>query len=124
MLAPTRKRSVLVVEDDPDIRESIVDLLASPERTVVQAANGAEALVKLGEVHLPCLVLLDLTMPTMDGFGFLDWLRHYGQAESFPVLLMSGTSDPSTAANYPSVIGTLRKPFDVDEVRRWLDGYD
>lgn len=124
MLAVSRKRSILIVEDDPDIRESLVEVLANPERTIVQASSGAEALVKLGEVRFPCIVLLNLKMPTMDGFGFLQWLGRYGQSENFPVLLMSAVSDASGAENYPGVIGTLRTPFNVDELRTWVDGYD
>ena len=69
-------------------------------------------------------MLLGLSMPTLDGFGFLEWLDRYVQAGSFPVLLISESLDRSAAENYPGVVGTLRKPFTNDELLTWVDGYE
>lgn len=111
-----RYRSVLLAEDDLDVRECIADLLLEAGCTVVQALDGADALAKLDQVERPCLILLDLVMPRLGGVEFLDELREHPHASDFSVLLMSASPEPSGAETYPGVVGMLRKPFDVDEL--------
>ena len=113
-------KTILLVEDDPDIRDSIADVLESAGRTVVQAVDGLDALTKLEHLDRPCLILLDLLMPKMDGVEFLDRLKSRPDAPQFPVLVISAHGH-ATAAEYPGVLGTLRKPFNVKELLAWVE---
>src|SRR5207248_2059822 len=64
-------RTVMVVEDDADVREAIAEVLSDCEYKPVHAANGAEALHRLRTAEVrPCVILLDMMMPTMDGWQF------------------------------------------------------
>src|ERR1044071_1184503 len=66
---------ILVVEDDSAIREVLTDVLESEGYQVLNAANGREAIQLLRSSTLPCLILLDLMMPVMNGWQFRDEQR-------------------------------------------------
>jgi chemotaxis family two-component system sensor histidine kinase/response regulator PixL len=110
---PQRFRTVLVVEDDADIREVTAELLREAGGRVVEAVDGADALGKLDQLECPCLIVLDLVMPRMDGLEFLERLQAHPRAAHFSVVMMTGRSDPPGAQG---VLGVLRKPFDVDQL--------
>ena len=119
----TTHRTILLVEDDPDIRDGIADILRGAGRTVVEAEDGQDALDKLEQVDRPCLVLLDLRMPRVDGFEFLRRLNEHPYAPDFPVLVMSAHASVDAAQRYPGVLGTLRKPFHVESLLSWVDAH-
>ena len=104
---------VLVVEDDPDIRDSVVDLLESevPWIEVSSASDGMEALELLEGGAEPCLALLDVMMPVMNGLEFLDALRDRELAPSMRVVLISAYVHLARHVNYPGITGLLPKPF-------------
>ena len=79
---------VLVVDDDPDLRRRLRIVLERQGWTVREAGNGREALDRVGEA-VPRLVLLDLTMPVMDGFAFLRALRAVPACAEVPVVVLS-----------------------------------
>ncbi|WP_152047448.1 response regulator [Aureimonas psammosilenae] len=79
---------VLVVDDDPDARSRLRHVLERDGWTVAEAGNGQEALDKV-EVAPPRVVLLDLTMPVMDGFAFLHALRNRPGHRDIPVIVLS-----------------------------------
>ena len=81
-------RAVLVVEDDPAARAQAVRLLAAAGWTVIEAAHGREALVRLVEQR-PDLILLDLMMPELDGFGFMEELRRLPPELRAPVVVIT-----------------------------------
>ena len=110
------RRTILLVEDDADVREAITDILREAGREVVEAADGLSALAMLDQVQRPCLILLDLLMPAMDGLEFLQKLKSHPDAADFGVLVLSGLDNMTAAEHYPGVVGTLRKPFDVDQL--------
>ncbi len=64
------RRTILVVEDDADLRDAILDVLESAGFDVLTAGDGREAFRILGNLREPALVVLDLKMPAMDGFEF------------------------------------------------------
>ena len=105
--------SVLVIEDDPDIRETVVALLEeqAPWVEVSSAGDGLEALELLEEGPEPCLALLDLMMPVMNGLEFLDALRDRGLAPAMPIVLVSAYVQLAKQVTYPGVTGLLPKPF-------------
>jgi CheY-like chemotaxis protein len=77
---------VLVVDDDASARERLHKVLSHAGWTVREAQDGAEALRSVGE-HVPRVILLDLTMPVMDGFAFLRTLRARPGCEHVPVVV-------------------------------------
>jgi CheY-like chemotaxis protein len=115
---PRRYRTILVVEDDSDVREVTADVLREAGGTVVEAVGGADALTKLDGLECPCLIILDLVMPRMDGLEFLARLQAHPHATDFSVVVMTARSDPTGTAG---VLGVLRKPFDVDQLVALLD---
>ena len=117
---PIRK-TILLVEDDVDLREIVADLLRDAGRHVVEAENGSVALDKLGLLERPCLILLDLVMPRMDGYEFLRRLNERPEVAEFPVLVVSATGDLDVAEQYTGVLGTLPKPFDVATLLSWVN---
>ena len=112
--SPALLRSVLVVEDDWDIREVVADVLRDAGRTVVTARDGLDALQKLDTVQRPCLVVLDLMMPRLDGIGFLRELDGHPLKDDFIVLVMSAYRGLTGATQSPAVRATLAKPFEMD----------
>jgi len=79
---------VLVVEDDPSMRELLVRLLARMDIRADEAQNGREA-IEYVRAQIPDLVLLDLMMPEMDGFQFLTWLRADPELTNIPVVVIT-----------------------------------
>jgi CheY-like chemotaxis protein len=106
-------KHVLVIEDDPDTRDAMVSLLETetPWLKVSSAGDGMEALEILDEEPEPCLVLLDLMMPVMNGLEFLDAVGERGLATRPRVVLVSGYAQLASQVKHPDVAGTLSKPF-------------
>lgn len=103
--------TVLVVEDDERIRETLTELLEIEGYAVSAAANGQEALDRL-EHGRPDLILLDMLMPTMDGAEFLAAMRHDDALASIPVTVLSASRYDPALHDAPC----LRKPVDLDEL--------
>lgn len=106
-------QSILVVEDDEDIRDALVELLEGEGYTALPASNGKEALEQLSTVKKPCLVLLDMMMPIMNGREFLDVVMKDANLAPIPVLIVSAIADKS---NTQGSVGFLKKPIDIDVV--------
>jgi len=113
--------TVLVVDDDPDIRESIEELLTSDGLHAAVASNGLEAL-RVIENRPIGVVLLDLMMPVMDGRQMVEEMRRRGL--SVPVVLLSAGRDLRRVSSELG-LDAIEKPFDLDElltkVREHLD---
>jgi CheY-like chemotaxis protein len=112
--------SILVIEDDDDIRNTLVDLLESEGYTALAAENGKVALEKLHEIPKPCLVLLDMMMPIMNGREFLDEIMKDSVLAPIPVLVVSAIADRS---NTTGAVGFIRKPIDIDVILRLVTQY-
>lgn len=84
--------NILVVDDDPDGRESIALFLREKGHEVTCVPNGREALAKV-LTHTPDVVLLDLLMPEMDGPSFLEVVRSYLRIQSLPVVVLTGLAE-------------------------------
>ena len=80
--------AVLIVEDDAAIREMMRRTLASEGWPVIEAADGRAALARLGE-QIPAVILLDLMMPEMDGFAFVNELRQHEAWKQIPVVVVT-----------------------------------
>lgn len=105
--------NIVVLEDDPDIRESIQEILEMGGYKVAAYANGRDALEGLQECERPCLILCDLMMPIMTGSEFLDARRHLGDTYfAIPVFIVSAS--PEQAKDRKDVKGFLKKPIDLN----------
>jgi CheY-like chemotaxis protein len=84
------QRPILLVDDDIDIREALTDTLEDHGFEVITAANGLDALQLLRRMKVfPSVILLDLMMPTMDGYGFLDAQRGDPKLARIPVAIIT-----------------------------------
>jgi CheY-like chemotaxis protein len=109
--------AVLVVEDEPDIRETFRDVLETEGYSVRCAANGREALAALAEGPRPSLILLDLMMPEMNGYDLLQALRADHALSTIPVTVVSAAGDRTSVAGAP----VLKKPVDIDTLLHAVD---
>lgn len=115
-----RYKSVLIVDDDPDVRETMSDALSLEGHPNVVAADGPEALAALERCESPTLVLLDTVMPRMDGAAFLEELSRFESPKDIQVVLISARSGPRPHS--PLVVGELPKPFDIAALLALLAG--
>ncbi len=125
MTTPERKTSpttVLVADDDEDMRELIASTLRSDGYVVLEARDGGDLLDQLEAAFddpsaRPDVVVADIMMPRLSGLGVLDALRR--ARAHFPVLLITVLADESVhvVARKLGALGVLHKPFDMDDLR-------
>jgi CheY-like chemotaxis protein len=120
---PQENRTILVVDDDFDFRESLGYVLADSGYKVVSAADGQEALSRLRTGPLPCLILLDLMMPGMNGWQFRTEQKQDESLRSIPVLVLSGDAKAEEEARSLDVAGCLKKPVPLDDLLDLIQRY-
>ncbi|NEX63068.1 response regulator [Noviherbaspirillum galbum] len=109
-------KAILIIEDEPDLRETLKDLLEISGFKVLTAANGREGLERIQSAGEPCLILLDLMMPVMNGWQFLEAL----QDERFldyrtSIVVVSAAADTADVdKKYGCVL--MRKPVNIHEL--------
>ena len=122
-MAPQAERTcqhILVIEDEADIRLALKEALEWQGYRVVTASNGREALDLLSRILLPCLILLDLMMPVMNGWEFSETLRTDKKFASIPIIVVTA---------YTGRVGeigaqeTIRKPIDLNILFRLVTKY-
>ena len=101
---------ILVVDDDPNILDVVSELLDMEGYRVATANNGAEALLFV-EKQEPSLVLLDMRMPVLDGWGFAKELKARGV--TLPILVMTAAQNARIWAEEIGAQGFVAKPFEV-----------
>ena len=106
---PSPPVRLLIVEDDLDLRSALEELLSGQGFDVTTAENGLDALILMERGGLPDLVLLDLQMPVMNGFEFLDHLRRRETLAHVPVLVVSALAHRVSS----EVAGVVSKPVDA-----------
>jgi CheY-like chemotaxis protein len=99
--------TVLVVEDEQELREMMRDALELNGYAVVTAQHGRDALAKLPEIEHLCLVILDLLMPVMDGKEFIATLRAQSAMSSVPVVVHTSAAGQAL----PGVTRVIQKPL-------------
>ena len=107
---------VLVVDDDKEIRESLVELLEDHGCRVVGASNGFEALAALMRSEGACLIFLDLSMPVMDGTRFREEQLKRDEFKDIPVVLISAFANLKNHPKGIDVDAYLQKPLDAADV--------
>ena len=115
---------VLIVDDDPNLLEVTSFVIESEGMAVETARNGQEALTLLRAGRLPGLVLLDLMMPVMSGWDFLDEVAKDPSLKVIPVVVLTAAE----RAQVPGAVEVLGKPMDlralIQAVERYLRGDD
>jgi CheY-like chemotaxis protein len=112
--------SVLVVDDDPDLRELLRVALGAEGYDAACVDNGRAALNHLRSHADTCIILLDLLLPVMDGTDFRTAQLQDRSLAWIPVILMSGAPDSERRARELGARRLVRKPLDLDEVKQAL----
>jgi CheY-like chemotaxis protein len=115
---------VMVVEDDQDIREALVEMLEENEYRPIGVANGREAIDVLRAVpDKPCLILLDLMMPVMDGREFRELQLKDAKLGAIPVVVLSAHADLKSATEGMEAQVALKKPVAIDSLLEVVQRY-
>jgi DNA-binding response OmpR family regulator len=112
------ERPILVVDDDPTILATVSEVLDMEGFAVMTASNGAEALAAVAQRE-PALVLLDMRMPVLDGWGFMRAIRERGL--TLTVVVMTAAADARRWGREIGAQAVLAKPFDIDELVRAVE---
>jgi CheY-like chemotaxis protein len=118
-----RAFEVLIAEDDDDVRDNLALLLELRGYKVAKAANGRQALDLLVRAGAPCLLLLDLMMPVMDGWQLRAELLKDPLLARIPVVLLSGMADVDKAAQHLAAVEYLNKPVDLKKLYSLVGTY-
>lgn len=106
---------VMIVEDDLDLRESIAEVLEDNEYRPLGVSNGKEAIERLrSEPDKPCVILLDIMMPVMDGRQFRALQREDPELGTIPVVVMTAQVDHEEARRSLAADAFLKKPVRID----------
>ena len=114
---------VLLVEDDRDVRETMVEILEAEGHSVTAVASALAALTRLEQPGAPALVLLDLRMPGMGGLSFLNALQTRPDRERYRVILMSADRSVGHLLDAPSMVAILHKPFENSQLLELLEAH-
>jgi len=105
---------ILMVDDDDDVRDSLLEFLQDHGHRTIGAANGVEALALLDSLdEPPCLIILDLMMPGMDGGTFRGQQLRRPALANIPVVVVSAYKDVEDRARELDVVRCLSKPIDL-----------
>jgi len=111
--APT----ILVVDDDPDLRETLIDVLEEAGYRTLAAEHGQAALERLRCARdPPALILLDLMMPVMNGLAFAGEVRRDPRLAGIPIVIFSAHSDHERVAAAVRAVASLAKPLGLVEL--------
>ena len=115
---------ILIVDDDSDSRLMLKLLLETWKYQVIEAKDGIEAL-NIAENSCPDLILMDVRMPRLDGFGVTCQIRQSAKIESVPIIFLSGCAEASYRQTASAIGGNeyLVKPLDFEELEITLGRY-
>lgn len=122
--APALSRTILVVDDSATVRKLISGKLEKSGHEVVCAVDGMDALAKLDE-SMPDLILLDITMPRMDGYQVCKMIRSNPETKNIPVVMISGKDGffDKVRGRMAGTTGYITKPFGPETLMKALDVY-
>lgn len=113
---------VLVVDDDPAIRNLVATILRREKFQIETSTDGEDALEKISAQPFR-LVILDLMMPKKNGFEVIDYLKEHRQTIHQPILVMTAATDKFVGkVDLDFVKGVVKKPFDISELTRLVRG--
>ena len=114
------ERTVLVLDDDPDMAQAIQELVEEQGYRAILAGDGREALALL-EKERPCLMLIDVFMPVMNGVEFLRVIKRNSRLSGIPRVIMTAANDQMIGVKED--VSVLYKPVDLDSLKRILHKY-
>ena len=111
------QKRILIIEDNEDIRESTAELLTLAGYDVATASNGTDGVTLITEL-LPDVIICDVVMPGMDGYGVFDWLTQNQNAKEIRFILSTAQSERSHIhkAREIGIENYLIKPFNESEL--------
>jgi CheY-like chemotaxis protein len=118
-LKSTQPVRVLVVDDERDVRDSLVEILEDAGYVAFSAEHGVDALAQLGRIPPPDAILLDLFMPQMNGWRFAEQLRQRTDLAGVPVIVVTAAG-PYWGPPVPQE-RVLRKPFQSGHLLKLLE---
>src|SRR5262249_40360147 len=124
MKEPSCEAAVLVVEDDVAVRQSIAEALEDNEFLSIEVANGREAFGRLraGWTN-PCLILLDIMMPEMDGWQFRALQRQAPNLSSIPVVVITARNTLAEVEKGMAPAACVRKPIQLADLMAIVEHY-
>ncbi|HEY2367203.1 MAG TPA: response regulator [Polyangiaceae bacterium] len=116
-------QNILLVDDDPCVRDLVAKVLARPHRVIDVATHGEEAISRIA-VRKPHLIITDVVMPKMNGWSFVRRLRAHPSTAFIPVVFMTALDDPKFRLRgfRLGADDFIAKPLDVDELERRVEG--
>jgi CheY-like chemotaxis protein len=115
-MSPYAPATIMIVDDDADIRDIVRAILEDEGYRVVEAINGRQALDLLQREPLPALILLDLGMPVMNGQEFRAAQRRDPRLSAIPVVVITAAGDSAAKTSTMQAKTVLPKPFRVEEL--------
>jgi len=114
MLSNNKESSnILIIEDNKEIQSAIQSALVEYGYNVFTADNGKEGLLKLSQMPAPCLILLDLIMPVMSGWEFIEEINKNIIYSNIPIVIVSALASQSGLSGNQTF---LEKPIDLDSL--------
>ena len=122
-MMPSSRGYILLIEDDPGVREGLSEIISGEGYPVVSCADGQMAMSQLSTMaELPRMIVLDFTMPHMDGWAFLAERKKDARLRQIPVLGMSASQRLVDQRRPPEDVDELlRKPFPVEDILRSIE---
>ena len=115
---------VQIVEDDPSIRDAIHEVLEDHGYTLLAASNGKQALEQLRTTAVkPCLILLDVMMPVLDGWGFRAAQRGDPELSDIPVVVLTALPNGEQTARAMGAAGYLGKPVELEVLIKTIEAH-
>lgn len=116
--------SILVIDDDPGIRDMLTQVLEDEGHGVVSATNGLEAIDHLHRsAERPCVILLDLMMPIMNGWQFRTEQKQHPDLATIPVVVLSARTDIQQQASSLDVDTFIAKPINIVTLLNTIERY-
>jgi CheY-like chemotaxis protein len=115
-----QSKSILIVEDDESIRDTLWMFLEFEGYSVYTASNGQEGVNLLPTMPDACLILLDLMMPVMDGWQFAEAIRLDSKLSSIPIVVITAFSEKAASVR---ANGMLKKPVNLDSLLKVVQQY-
>jgi CheY-like chemotaxis protein len=110
-------KKVLVIEDDEVLRSALLEVLGLEAYEAVGATDGREGVLS-AQIYNPHLIICDLMMPVLDGFGVIEELHQDPQTADIPVILLSASTEHNVVQQglQMGVAAYLAKPYELDEL--------
>ncbi len=120
----TKQCTIMVVDDSPTVRKLISGKLEKCGHTVIAAVDGMDALAKINEV-IPNLILLDITMPRLDGYQVCKLIRNNEVTKDIPIVMISGKDGffDKVRGRMAGSSGYITKPFGPDTLMKTIESY-